>query len=213
MQKPCRSLDIHVKAVREEVDKLKEAEAIKEVYYPEWLANTVVINKKNGKWRVCVDFTDLNKACPKDPFPVPKINQLVDATFGHPKMSFLHAFQRYHQIALAPKDQEKTSFITPTGNFYYKVMPFGLKNAGSTYQRIVTKMFKKQLDRNVEAYIDDMVAKSKAVENHITDLAKTFESLRKHRLKLNASKCAFGISSGKFLGYLVTHRGIEVNSD
>ena len=189
MQKPCRSLDIHVKAIREEVDKLKEAEAIKQVYYPEWLANTVVVNKKNGKWRVCVDFTDLNKACPKDPFPMPKINQLVDATFGHPKMSFLDAFQRYHQIALAPKDQEKTSFITLTGNFYYKVMPFGLKNAGSTYQRIVTKMFKKQLDRNVEAYIDDMVAKSKAVENHITDLAETFESLRKHRLKLNASVC------------------------
>ena len=189
MQKPCRSLDIHVKAIREEVDKLKEAEAIKQVYYPEWLANTVVVNKKNGKWRVCVDFTDLNKACPKDPFLVPKIDQLVDATFGHPKMSFLDAFQRYHQIALAPKDQEKTSFITLTGNFYYKVMPFGLKNAGSTYQRIVTKMFKKQLDRNVEAYIDDMVAKSKAVENHITDLAETFESLRKHRLKLNASVC------------------------
>ena len=177
MQKPCRSLDIHVKAIREEVDKLKEAEAIKEVYYLEWLANMVVVNKKNGKWRVCVDFKDLNKACPKDPFPMPKINQLVDATFGHPKMSFLDAFQRYHQIALAPKDQEKTSFITPTGNFYYKVMSFGLKNAGSTYQRIVTKMFKKQLDRNVEAYIDDMVAKSKAVENHITDLAETFESL------------------------------------
>ena len=189
MQKPCRSLDIHVKAVREEVDKLKEAEAITEVYYPEWLANMVVVNKKNRKWRVCVDFKDLNKACPKDPFPMPKINQLVDATFGHPKMSFLDAFQRYHQIALAPKDQEKTSFITPTGNFYYKVMSFGLKNAGSTYQRIVTKMFKKQLDRNVEAYIDDMVAKSKAVENHITDLAETFESLRKHRLKLNASVC------------------------
>ena len=92
-------------------------------------------------------------------------------------------------------------------------MPFGLKNAGSTYQRIVTKMFKKQLDRNVEAYIDDMVAKSKAVENQITDLAETFKSLRKHRLKLNALKCAFGISSRKFLGYLVTHRGIEVNSD
>lgn len=91
-QRPHRSSDIHVRAIREEVDKLKEARAIKEVYYPKWLANTVVVKKKNGMWRVCVDFTDLNKACPKDPFPVPKIEQLVDATFGHPRISFLDAF-------------------------------------------------------------------------------------------------------------------------
>ena len=179
-QKSCRSSNIHVKAVRKEMDKLKEARAIKEVYYPEWLVNTVVIKKKNGKWKVCVDFTDLNKACPEDPFPVPKIDQIVDATFGHPMMSFLDAFQGYHQIALASKDQEKTFFITPTSNFHYKVMPFGLKNAESTYQRMVNKMFKEQLGRNMEAYIDDMVVKSKAVENHLTDLAKTFETLRKH---------------------------------
>ena len=103
-QKPRRSLDVHVGAVKEEVDRLKEARVIKEVFCPERLANTVVVKKKNGKWRLYVDFTDLNKACPKDPFPMPKIDQLVDATFGHPRMSFLYAFQGYHQIALAPKD-------------------------------------------------------------------------------------------------------------
>ena len=187
------------------MDKLKEARAIKEVYYLEWLANTVIVKKKNGKWKVCVDFMDLNKACSKDPFPVPKIDQLVDATFGHPRMSFLETFQGYHKIALAPEDKEKTSFITPTGNFHYKVMPFRLKNAGSTYQRTVAKMFKKQLRRNMEAFIDDMVVKSKATGDHLTDLMETFETLRKHHLKLNALKCAFGISLGKFLGYLVTH--------
>ena len=158
-----------------------------------------------------MDFTDLNKACSKDPFPLPKIEKLVDATFGHPKMSFLDAFRGYHKITLAPEDQEKTFFITPTGNFHYKVMPFGLKNAGSTYQRMVTKMFKEQLERNMEAYIDDMVVKSKAMEDHLKDLVKTFETLRKHRLKLNAPICASGVSLRKFLGYLVTHRGIEVN--
>ena len=162
---------------------------------------------------MCIDFTVLNKACPKDPFLVPKIDQLVDATFRHPKMSFLDAFQGYHQIALALEDQEKTSFITPTSNFHYKVMSFGLKNAKSTYQRMVTKMFKEQLGKNMEAYIDDMVVKSKVVENHLTDLVETFETLRKHRLKLNALKCAFGVSSGKVLGYLVTYQGIEVNLD
>ena len=104
---------------------------------------------------------DLNKACPKDPFPVPKIDQLVDAMFGHLRMSFLDAFQGYHQIALAPEDQEKTSFISPEGNYHYLVMPFGLKNAGLTYQRMVTRMFKDQLGKNMEAYIDDMVVKSK----------------------------------------------------
>ena len=113
--------------------KLKKAGAIKEVFYPEWLTNTVVVKKKSGKWRVCVDFTDLNKACPKDPFLMPRIDRLVDTTVGHPRMSFVDAFQGYHQIPLAVDDQEKTAFVTPIGNYNYKVMPFGLKNASSTY--------------------------------------------------------------------------------
>ena len=133
----------HAEAVRSEVAKLKQAGAIKEIFYPQWY--TVVVKKKTGKWLVCVDFTDLNKACPKDPFPMPKIDQLVDATVGHPRMSFLDAFQGYHQIPLAADDQEKTAFVTPIGNYHYKVMPFGLKNAGSTYQRMMTKMFEPQL--------------------------------------------------------------------
>ena len=111
------------------------------MFYLEWLANTVVVKNKNGKWQVCVDFIDLNKACPKDPFSLPRIDQLRDATVGHSRMSFLDAFQGYHQILLALDDQEKTIFITPTRNYYYKVMPFGLKNAGSAYQRMMTKMF------------------------------------------------------------------------
>ena len=140
-QPPRRPSKEHAKAIQEEVTRLKQAGAIEEVFYPEWLANTVVVKKKNGKWRVCVDFTDLNKACPKDPFPMPKIDQLVDATVSHPWMSFSDAFQGYHQIHLALDDQEKTAFVTLIGNYYYKMMPFGLKNAGSTYQRMMTRMF------------------------------------------------------------------------
>ena len=158
-----------------------------------------------------MDFTDLNKACPKDLFPMPKIDQLVDATVGHPRMSFLDAFQGYHQIPLAIDDQEKTAFVTPIGNYHYKVMPFDLKNAGSTYQRMMTKMFEPQLGRNLEVYIDDMVVKSKVASKHVEDLTNIFKILRKHRLRLNASKCSFSVSLGKFLGYMVTHRGIEVN--
>ena len=193
--------------------RLKQAGAIKEVFYPKWLANTVVVKKKSGKWRVCVDFTDLNKACPKDPFPMPKIDQLVDAIVGHPRMSFLDAFQGYHQIPLALDDQEKTAFVTPIGNYHYKVIPFGLKNVGSTYQRMMTKMFKSQLGNNIEIYIDDMVVKNKMVSEHLEDLRTIFEILRNHKLHLNASKCSFGVGSGKFLGYMVTHRRIEVNLD
>ena len=108
-------------------------------------------------------------------------------------------------------DQEKTVFVTPIGNYHYKVMLFGLKNAGSTYQRMMTKMFEPQLGRNIEVYIDDMVVKSKVVSEHVGDLTNIFGILRKHKLRLNTSKCSFGVGSGKFLGYMVTHRGIEVN--
>ena len=181
-QPPRRPSKEHADAVREEVTKLKKAGAIKEVFYPEWLANTVVVKKKNGKCRVCVDFMDLNKACPKDPFPMPRIDRLVDSTVGHPRMSFLDAFQGYHKIPLAVEDQEKTAFVTPVGNYHYKVMPFGLKNAGSTYQRMMTKMFEQQMCKSIEVYIDDMVVKSKVVANHVRDLSDIFQILRKYKL-------------------------------
>ena len=112
---------------------------------------------------------------------------------------------------MATNDQEKIAFVTLVGNYHYKVMPFGLKNAGSTYQRMMTKMFEPQLGKNVEVYIDDMVVKSKLVSEHLADLTNIFEILRRHKLRLNASKCSFGVGSGKFLGYMVTHKEIEVN--
>ena len=128
-------------------------------------------------------------------------------------MSFLDVFQDYHKIPLALDDQEKTAFITLIGNYHYKVMPFGVKNAGSTNQRMMTRMFKSQLGKNIEIYIDDMVVKSKVVSEHLGDLGDILEVLRKYKLRLNASKCSFSVGSGKFLGYMVTHRGIEVNPD
>ena len=152
-----------------------------------------------------MDFTDLNKAYPKEPFPFPRIDQLMDATVGHPRMSFLDAFQGYHQIPLALDDQEKTSFVTPVGNHHYKVMPFSLKNAGSTYQKMMTKMSEAQMGKNIEVYMDDMVVKSKMMSEHIRDLTNIFKILRGHKLRLNASKCSFGVGLGKFLGYMVTH--------
>ena len=111
------------------------------MYYPEWLANVVLVKKTNGKWRMCVDFTDLNKACPKDSFPLLRIDQLVDSIAGHKLLTFMDAFSGYNQIRMAEEDQEKTTFITSQGLYCYKVMPFGLKNARVMYQRMVNKMF------------------------------------------------------------------------
>ncbi|KAL5561391.1 hypothetical protein UlMin_031138 [Ulmus minor] len=128
-------------AINTEVDKLLKADFIREANYPEWIANVVLVKKANGNWRVCVDFTDLNKACPKDSFPLPRIDQLVDATAGHELLSFMDAYSGYNQIRMHQPDQEHTAFLTDQGLYCYKVMPFGLKNAGATYQRLVNKIF------------------------------------------------------------------------
>ena len=200
-------------AIKEEVQKLTLAKFIREVYYPYWLANVVMVKKANGKWRMCVDFTDLNKVCPKDNYPLPRVDQLVDSTAGHRLLSFMDAFSRYNQIRMDETNQEKTSFVTSQGLFCYKVMPFGLKNAGVTYQRLVNHMFHPQIGRNVEVYVDDMLVKSQDEEIHLDDLQETFDTLRQYNMKLNPSKCAFGVSSGKFVGYMVSHRGIDANPD
>ena len=165
-------------AIKEEVQKLTLAKFIREVYYPDWLANVVMVKKANGKWRMCVDFTDLNKACPKDSYPLPRIDQLVDSTTGHRLLSFMDAFSGYNQIRMDEADQEKTSFVTSQGLFCYKVMPFGLKNAGATYQNLVNHMFRPQIGRNVEVYVDNMLVKSQDEEIHLDDLQETFDTLR-----------------------------------
>ena len=121
------------RAIEEEVRKLIEADFIREVHYPDWLANMEMVKKAIGKWRICVDFTDLNKECPKDSYPLPRVNVLVNSTAQHQLLSFMDAFSGYNQIRMDEADQEKTSFVTNQGLFYYKVMSFGLKNAGATY--------------------------------------------------------------------------------
>ena len=201
------------KAINEEVGKLLHAEAIREVEYPEWLANVVLVKKANGKWRLCIYFTDINKACPKDSFPLPRIDLIVDATSGHELLSFMEAFSGYNHISMDPDDQEKTSFVTAQGTYCYRVMPFELKNAGATYQRLVNRMFQKQIGTTMEVYIDDMLVKSTTAELHIAHLSEAFQILRSYNMKLNPAKCAFGVSAGKFLGFIVNHQGIEANPD
>ncbi|XP_065626753.1 uncharacterized protein LOC136066400 [Quercus suber] len=158
------------RAIAQEVEKLLEAGFIREVYYPEWLANMVMVKKASGKWQMCVDFTDLNKACPKDSYPLPRIDALVDSTARHQLLSFMDAFSGYNQIKMEEHDQEKTSLVTSQGLFCYKVIPFGLKNAGATYQRLMDKMFAHQIGRNVQVYVDDMLVKSRFEKDHLSDL-------------------------------------------
>nr|AAO19368.1 putative polyprotein [Oryza sativa Japonica Group] len=200
-------------AAKAEVKKLLKAGVIQEIDHPEWLANPVLVRKSNGKWRMCVDFTDLNKACPKDDFPLPRIDQLVDSTVGCELMSFLDAYSGYHQIRMNPADIPKTAFITPFGTFCHLRMPFGLKNAGATFARLVYKVLYKQLGRNVEAYVDDIVVKSRKAFDHASDLQETFDNLCAAGMKLNPEKCVFGVRTGKLLGFLVSERGIEANPE
>ena len=176
------------KVIKEEVGKLLQAKTIKEVEYPKWLANVVLVKKANGKWRLCIDFTDVNRAYPKDSIPLPWIDFIVQATVDYELLSFMNAFSGYNQISMDPSDQEKTSFVTGQGTYCYQVMPFGLKNAGVTYQRLVNKMFQKQIGASMEVYIDDMLVKSVKAELHITHLAEAFQVLKSYNMKLNPTK-------------------------
>ncbi|GJV31124.1 reverse transcriptase domain-containing protein [Tanacetum coccineum] len=162
---------------------------------------------------MCVDFKDLNKACPKDGYPLPKIDWKVESLCGYPFKCFLDAYKGYHQIKMAKEDEEKTAFITSQEIFCYLKMPFGLKNVGATYQRLVDKAFQKQIGRNLEAYVDDLVIKSCTEQEVIRDVKETFRTLRKINMKLNPKKCTFGMKEGVFLGYKVNSDGLMVCPD
>uniref|UniRef100_A0A2N9HYM4 Integrase catalytic domain-containing protein n=1 Tax=Fagus sylvatica TaxID=28930 RepID=A0A2N9HYM4_FAGSY len=209
---PMRTFHLEVEAqITQEVKKLLLAGFIKPIQHPRWLSNIVPVKKKNGQIRCCVDFRNLNKACPKDEFSLPNMDLLIDSAAGHAMFSFMDGFSGYNQIFMSPRDAEKTAFRTPIGNFYYTVMPFGLKNAGVTYQRTMTAMFHDMMHREIEDYVDDIVVKSKTREDHFGILKKVFKRCRLYKLKMNPLKCAFGVSAGKFLGFLVHQRGIDVD--
>ncbi|GJZ93276.1 reverse transcriptase domain-containing protein [Tanacetum coccineum] len=197
------------KAILEEVHKLVEAGIMREVYYHDWLSNPVMVKKSDGSWRMCVDFTDLNKACPQDCYPLPEIDWKVESLCGYPFKCFLDAYKGYHQIQMAKDDEEKTAFHTSQGVYCYTKMPFGLKNAGATYQRLVDNAFEGQVGRNLEVYVDDLVIKSHTEDELVRDIVETFRALRQINMKLNPKKCTFGATEGMFLGYLIGTDGIK----
>ncbi|KAG5524070.1 hypothetical protein RHGRI_030912 [Rhododendron griersonianum] len=197
--------------IKEEVTKQNNAGFLIVTEYPQWVANIVPVPKKDGKIRVCVDFRDLNKASPKDDFLLPHIDVLVDNTAGHALLSFMDGFSGYNQILMASEDREKTTFVTEWGTYCYRVMPYGLKNVGSTYQRAATTLLHDMIHKEVEVYVYDMIVKAKEREGHLPALRKFFERIRKYRMRLNPAKCTFGVTAGKMLGFMITTRGIEVD--
>jgi hypothetical protein len=188
--------DEKCKAIGKEIKKLLSSGFIREVFHHEWLANPVLVKKKNKKCRMCVDNTGLNKTCPKDLFPLPRIDQVVDSTAGSETLCFLDAYSEYHQIAMCIADQLATSFITPFGTYCYKTMPFRLKNVGAMFQRCMRRVFGELIGRIIEAYVDDIMVKSRKIGDLVPDITEVFVKLRQHGVKLNPEKCVFGVPRG-----------------
>jgi hypothetical protein len=212
-QKPRRQSVKRHDFIRKEVQKLLDASFIEEVHHPVWLANPVIVLKANGKLRMCIDYTNLNKACPKDPYPLPRIDQIVDSTSECDLLFFLDAYSNFHQIQMSREDRKHTAFVTVDGLYCYVIMPYGLKNALPTFVRAMSKTFGDLIRDKVEVYIDDIVVKTKRGSTLVEDLTLVFDKLWATRTKLNPDKCVFGVSAGKLLGFLVSHRGIEANPE
>ncbi|KAH9316783.1 hypothetical protein KI387_044021 [Taxus chinensis] len=197
--------------VKEEIQRLLYVSFILPIDYPQLISNIVPVTKATGGLQICTDFRDLNLACPKDDFPLPSIDQLVDLTAGHEMLSLMDGFSGYNQILVALSDQHKTAFITPWGTFYYHVMPFGLKNARATYQRAMTYIFPDIMHTILEDYVNDLLGKSKHCNEHLNVLTIIFDRLLQYSVRLQPKKCVFGVLSGKLLGFIVSLHGIEVN--
>ena len=160
---------------------------------------------------MCIDFKNLNSACPKDYYPFPDMDLKIESVVGSKLKCFLDAYKGYHQVQMSIEDEEITAFYTDQGTFCYKKMSFGLKNEGATYQQLVDSAFQSQIGRNLEAYVDDMVIKSSTEKALLADVAETFDNLRRIKMKLNPKKCSFAVEGGKFLGYMITSEGIRMN--
>ncbi|XP_035845188.1 uncharacterized protein LOC118491476 [Helianthus annuus] len=205
--------DIKHDAMKEQVLELLNAGIIREVRYQTWVASPVMVKKPNGSWRMCVDYKDLNKACPRDCYALPDIDEKIDSLATFRWKCFLDCYKGYHQVQMAVQDEDKTAFRTPTGLYCYTKMPFGLKNAGATYQRLMNETFSDAIGKYIEVYMDDLVIMSKEESAMLANIQKTFNTLRSVSIKLNPAKCSFGMEEGKFLGFIVTKDGFKVNPE
>jgi hypothetical protein len=200
--------------VKEEVDQLLQVGFIQPCRYADWVSNIVPVEKKNtGKIWICVDFKNLNRATPKDKYPMPVSDLLVDSASGNKVISFLDGNAYYNQIFMAKEDVSKTAFhcLGFVGLFEWVVMTFGLKNAGATYQRAMNLIFHDLLRVLMEVYIDDVMVKLVGFREHMIDLKLLLERMKKYGLRMNPLKCAFRVTSGRFLGFVVHEHGIQID--
>jgi hypothetical protein len=188
-QKERRYTSKRRETIKQEVNKLLGPRFIRTVDYPSWLANLVLVEKSDGSWCMYINYTSLNKAYPKDEYPLPQICQIVDSTTSCELLLFLDTYSGYHQISLSIDDEKKIPFITPFGIFCYTNMAFGLKNGRATYQKVIHIILETQIGRNVEAYIDDVVVKSKRRGHLLDNIKETFNNLRMYKMMLNPKKC------------------------
>jgi hypothetical protein len=199
--------------IHEELKKLLDAGLMREVYHPRWLANPVVVHKANRKLWMCIDYTSLNMTCPKDPFPLPRIDQIMNSASGYDLLCFLDAYSGFHQIPMSREDEEHIVFITVDVLFCYVSMPYGLKNVFPTFMCAMHKTFRDLIRDLIEVYVDDINVKIKSHSCLLDNLAIDFDRLRSTRTMLNPDKCVFGVSVGKLPSFLVSHRGIEANPE
>jgi hypothetical protein len=197
--------------MEKEIKKMLEAMIIIPLRYSEWIANLLPVRKKNGEIRLCVDFKNLNKCSRKDNYPFPKMEHILQKVSGASVMSFIDGFSGYNQIEFHPDDKEKTTFTTPWGTFMYEKMPFGLMNAGATFQRAMDIAFVGEKDKFVLIYLDDITVFSYSHEDHLQHLRKTFLKCRKHGISLNPKKSHFALKEGKLLGHIVSVDGVKID--
>jgi hypothetical protein len=197
----------------QELKKLLDAKIIFQVRHSMWVANLVPVRKKSGEIRLCVDFRNLNRASDKDNYPVPPMEQLLQTLSGSEIFSLLDGFSGYNQVLVSEEDRLKTTFRTKWGTFTYKHMPFGLINAGVTFQRAMDVAFRGLINRCVVVYLDDVTVYSKNKEDHIQHLTQIFERCRKYSISLNPKKTIFDVEEGKMLGHIISQAGIHIDPE
>jgi hypothetical protein len=210
-QKPRKQSIERQNFMQEEIKKLLDGSFIQEVHHPRWLANPVIIPKVGGKLQMCINYTSLKKTCPKDLFPLPRIDQIMNSTSVYDLLCFLDAYFGFHQIPMSREDEEHTAFITVDDLFCYVSMPYGLKNALPTFVRAMHKIFGDLIRDLIEVYVDDIIVKIKSRASLLDNPAQVFDRLRSTCTKLNPDKCVFRVTTGKLLGFLVSYQGIKAN--
>jgi ribonuclease HI/transposase InsO family protein len=199
--------------IQKELQKMVDAGIIAPIRYSSWMSNLVVVRKKNGDIRLCVDFRNLNQMSLKDNYPLPNMEHLLQRVTGAGMMSMLDGFSGYNQVLLKREDQLKTAFTTPWGTFMYLRMPFGLMNAGATFQRAMDYAFRDLIQKIIEIYQDDLTVVSKERKDHLSHLRTVFERCREYGISLNPKKSVFGIDEGKLLGHVASSGGVSIDPE